>query len=74
MDVAQVLTLLTNAPLTMVLLYLLISEQRAHSETRRARDADQRAYNERYAVLADRVALAVERLDLPNPPKWGAVS
>lgn len=67
MDVVQVIQLLTNAPLTIILLYLLIQEQRAHAETRLKRDEEQHAWLERYAALADRVAQAVERLDLPGP-------
>lgn len=67
MDIAQVLTLLTNAPLTMILLYLLVSEQRAHTETRKQRDKDLAEFMSRYAGLAERVSAAVERLDLPGP-------
>jgi hypothetical protein len=67
MDVVQVVQLLTNAPLTLVLLYLLVSEQKSHTETRKQRDGDQRAFMERFAGLAERVAAAVERLDLPGP-------
>lgn len=62
MDLTQVLTLLTNAPLTMVLLYLLISEQRAHAETRKLRDEEQHQWVERYASQTDRVVAAIDKL------------
>ena len=66
MDVLQIVTVLTNAPLAMVLLYLLIKEQTAHIETRIKRDEELRVFMERFAGLAERVAAAVERLDLPG--------
>lgn len=62
MEPIEVIKLLTDAPLTILLLYLLISEQRAHAETRRLRDADNRDWMERFAGLADRVSGAIERL------------
>lgn len=66
METIDVLKLLADAPLTLMLLYLLLQEQRRHAETRQARDADNRDWMERHAALADRVAVAVERLDLPS--------
>lgn len=68
MDAVEAVKLLLDAPLTIVLLYLLVREQKDHSETRRERDNDNRTWIERYAGLADRVSQAVERLDLPGPP------
>jgi len=62
MEPLEVIKLLTDAPLTILLLYLLIAEQRAHAETRRIRDADNRTWIERFAVLSDRVSAAIERL------------
>lgn len=67
MDAAQIIQLLTGAPMTAIVLYLLIKEQAAHAETRKARDDDWRDWMTRYAGLAERVAAAVERLDLPGP-------
>lgn len=66
MDSIEILKLLTDAPLTILLLYLLLQEQRRHAETRKERDTDNRLWMERHAALADRVVQAVERLDLPG--------
>lgn len=63
MEPTEVIKLLLDAPLALLLLYLLISEQRAHVETRRARDEDNHRWVERYAVLSERVSAAIERLD-----------
>jgi hypothetical protein len=68
MDFPQWLQILAGSPLSLVLLYLLINEQKEHAETRRARDQQNQAWLDRYATLADRVSNAVERLDLPGPP------
>jgi len=67
MDIVQVIQLLTNAPLSLVLLYLLIRAQQETAEIRKGRDEDARQWIERFATLAERVAQAVERLDLPGP-------
>lgn len=67
MDTIEIIKLLSDTPLALLLLYLLINEQRRHAETRKERDSDARAWFERYAALADRVSAAVERLDLPGP-------
>lgn len=67
MDIPQILQLLTNAPLSLVLLYLLIKAQQETAEVRRGRDDDARQWIERFAVLAEKVSQAVERLDLPGP-------
>jgi hypothetical protein len=53
MEPIEVLKLLTDAPLAILLLYLLIAEQRAHAETRRGRDDDARKWVERFAVIAE---------------------
>lgn len=63
MEPTEVIKLLLDAPLALLLLYLLISEQRAHTETRKARDDDNHKWVERFAVVAERVASAVERLE-----------
>lgn len=63
MEPTEVIKLLIDAPLALLLLYLLIQEQRAHSETRKARDEDNHRWVERFAVVAERVASAVEKLE-----------
>jgi len=63
MEPLEILKLLTDTPLALLLLYLLIQEQRAHTETRRARDADTVRYMERFALLVERVVTAIEKLE-----------
>jgi len=67
MEPIEIVQILTNAPLTVILLYLLITEQRSHAETRKCRDEDMRLFMRDFAGLAERVVAAVERLDLPGP-------
>lgn len=67
MDYTEVIKFLFDAPLALLLFWFLIQEQRQHTETRAKRDDDMRRYLDSYAVLVDRVAKAVERLDLPGP-------
>jgi hypothetical protein len=59
-DATQILNLLTGAPMTAIVLYLLIKEQAAHAETRRARDQDQRDFMLKYSELARQSLIAVE--------------
>jgi hypothetical protein len=66
-EIVDIVSVLTNAPLTAILVYLLIAEQRAHADTRRSRDEDMRTFMRDFAGLAERVVQAVERLDLPGP-------
>lgn len=63
MEPTEIFKLLLDAPLAGVLLWMLIKEQRLHSETRKARDEDNHRWVERFAVVAERVASAVERLE-----------
>ena len=63
MNVIEIIQLLTNAPLFLVLLFLLVNAQKEADEIRKERDADQRVWIERYAKLAERVSDAVERID-----------
>lgn len=65
MEPFEIIQLLANAPMSLLLLYMLIQEQRAHAETRRLRDADNVRNAEKMAHMAERVIVAVERLDLP---------
>lgn len=67
-------TALGQSPVALVLIWMLIREQKQAeqarletTETRKARDDDNRMWVERFAVLVDRVTKAVERLDLPGP-------
>ena len=62
LDIIQVLQVLTNAPMTLILLYLLMKEQNAHQETRaKAREVELDLYN-RTAALAERVISAIDKL------------
>lgn len=61
-DPSELLKLLLDAPLALLLLYLLISEQKAHTETRKARDADNREWSAKVISLTERVTSAIERL------------
>lgn len=63
METIDIVKLLIEAPLSLLLLYLLIAEQRAHSETRKARDEDNHRWVERFAALAERVSGAVESIE-----------
>lgn len=63
MDIIEVIKLLTNTPLAMLLLYLLVKEQHAHAETRKARDEENHIWIERFAAMAERVANAVESIE-----------
>lgn len=63
METTEIIKLLLDAPLTAVVLWMLIKEQRLHAETRRSRDDDNHRWVERFAVLSERVASAVERLE-----------
>lgn len=62
MDALEVVKLLANAPMSLLLLYLLIQEQRRHAETRAARDAENSARFERVAGLVERVTEAINEL------------
>jgi len=67
MEIGQIVSVLTGTPLSLVLLYLLIQANKELAEVRRDRDADARMWVERFALQADKIAAAVERLDLPGP-------
>lgn len=60
MDAFEIFKLLADAPLTLVILYLLVREQNAHAETRKARDTDQRDFVVKYSELARQGAIAME--------------
>lgn len=62
MDALEVVKLLANAPMSLLLLYLLIQEQRRHAETRAARDADNAHHFERVAGLTEKVTEAINEL------------
>lgn len=66
MEPTEIIKLLLDAPLTLLLLYLLLQEQRAHAETRRARDEDNHRWVERFALVSERVAGAIEALEDRN--------
>ena len=63
MEAAEIVQLLVGTPLSAVLLYLLIAEQRAHTETRKARDQDNRDWMLRYSELAKQSAVALEAVE-----------
>lgn len=62
-----IITAIIGSPVSLVLLWMLVTTQKELSEVRKSRDDDARQWMERYASLADRVSQAVERLDLPGP-------
>lgn len=62
MEALEVVKLLANAPMSLLLLYLLIQEQRRHAETRKARDDDNAKNSERLAELIRDVTEAVNEL------------
>lgn len=82
MDAAQIIQLLVGTPLSAVLLYLLIAEQRAHTQTRATRDADNREWMSKFsaqaamsaqiaqqsAVAMERMSDALERIDVLTRP------
>ena len=51
MDTFEIIKVLADAPLALMLLYLLVNEQRAHAETRRLRDADNKEWSLRLIGL-----------------------
>lgn len=62
MEALEIVKLLANAPMSLLLLYLLINEQRRHAETRAQRDADNARHFERVATLTEKVTEAVNEL------------
>jgi hypothetical protein len=62
MDALEVVKLLANAPMSLLLLYLLINEQRRHAETRAQRDKDNAERFERVAGLVEKVTDAINEL------------
>lgn len=62
MDIVELVASLAGTPLTIVLVYLLVKEQAAHAETRKARDDDNRAWFERVFSLATAFADTIDRV------------
>lgn len=62
MDGLEILKLLTDAPLSLVLLYLFIRAQKELAEVRAARDADNARTFERVAGLVEKVTAAINEL------------
>lgn len=67
MDTTQLIQVLMSSPVALVLLWMLVQTQKELTQVRQQRDADTRDWMGKYIELADRVAAAVERLDLPGP-------
>lgn len=62
MEPLEIIKLLTDAPLSLILLYLLIRSQKELAEVRAARDADNTRTFERVAGLVERVTSAINEL------------
>lgn len=69
MEPLEILKLLTDAPLALLLMWLLISERKEHANTRLKLMEVQQAWADKYLMMSERVVSAVERLDLPGPPR-----
>lgn len=68
LPLATIIEVLTNAPLSLLLLYLLVQERKEHAATRLELSKVNQQWVTKFETLAERVVMSVERLDLPGPP------
>lgn len=67
LDAIDIISLIFDAPLTLLLFYFLMQERKEHANTRVRLAEIQDKHADKYAMLAEKVVQAVQRLDLPGP-------